>query len=105
MTSKENRFSVLKIGLHRYHIFASFKINFFACIWIHIGYNVECEKSTPVNYFWYRNTLDITPNIEISGSLKWWMVISVATAWGVMYICFIKGIESMGKVSGPGENI
>ncbi|XP_053189912.1 sodium-dependent neutral amino acid transporter B(0)AT1-like [Scomber japonicus] len=61
------------------------------------GYNVECEKSTPVNYFWYRETLDITTNIEISGSLKWWMVISVATAWGVMYICFIKGIESMGK--------
>ncbi|XP_062292300.1 sodium-dependent neutral amino acid transporter B(0)AT3-like [Scomber scombrus] len=61
------------------------------------GYNVECEKSTPVNYFWYRETLDITPNIEISGSLKWWMVICVATAWGVVYICFIKGIESMGK--------
>ncbi|XP_062291547.1 inactive sodium-dependent neutral amino acid transporter B(0)AT3 [Scomber scombrus] len=61
------------------------------------GYNVECEKSTPVNFFWYRETLDITPNIEISGSLKWWMVVCVATAWGVVYICFIKGIESMGK--------
>ncbi|KAM7383961.1 hypothetical protein PAMA_011355 [Pampus argenteus] len=61
------------------------------------GYNVECVKSTPVNYFWYRETLNITPDIETSGSLQWWMVICLASAWGVVYICFIKGIESMGK--------
>lgn len=60
-------------------------------------YNEECKKSTPVNYFWYRETLNITPDIEISGSLQWWMVICLATAWSVVYICFIKGIESMGK--------
>ncbi|XP_017276500.1 inactive sodium-dependent neutral amino acid transporter B(0)AT3-like [Kryptolebias marmoratus] len=61
------------------------------------GYNVECEKSTPVNYFWYRDTLNVTPDIETSGSLQWWMVTCLATAWCVVYICFIKGIESMGK--------
>ncbi|KAM4724799.1 inactive sodium-dependent neutral amino acid transporter B(0)AT3 [Anableps anableps] len=61
------------------------------------AYNTECEKSTAVNYFWYRETLNITPDIEISGSLQWWMVICLATAWSVVYICFIKGIESMGK--------
>ncbi|XP_044027255.1 inactive sodium-dependent neutral amino acid transporter B(0)AT3 isoform X1 [Siniperca chuatsi] len=63
----------------------------------HTGYNVECEKSTPVNYFWYRETLNITPDIETSGSLQWWLVICLASAWCVVYICFIKGIESMGK--------
>ncbi|XP_013882030.1 sodium-dependent neutral amino acid transporter B(0)AT3 [Austrofundulus limnaeus] len=61
------------------------------------GYNDECEKSTPVNYFWYRDTLNITPDIEINGSLQWWLVICLATAWCVVYICFIKGIESVGK--------
>uniref|UniRef100_H2UHZ2 Transporter n=1 Tax=Takifugu rubripes TaxID=31033 RepID=H2UHZ2_TAKRU len=61
------------------------------------GYNEECEKSTPVNYFWYRNTLNITPDIETSGSLQWWLVVCLATAWSVVYICFIRGIESMGK--------
>uniref|UniRef100_A0A8C9Y025 Transporter n=1 Tax=Sander lucioperca TaxID=283035 RepID=A0A8C9Y025_SANLU len=61
------------------------------------GYNVECEKSTPVNYFWYRETLNITPDIETSGSLQWWLVICLASAWCVVYICFIKGIESVGK--------
>ncbi|GAA6231848.1 sodium-dependent neutral amino acid transporter B(0)AT3-like [Lates japonicus] len=61
------------------------------------GYDLECEKSTPVNYFWYRETLNITPDIETSGSLQWWLVICLASAWCVVYICFIKGIESMGK--------
>ncbi|TNN86076.1 Sodium-dependent neutral amino acid transporter B(0)AT3 [Liparis tanakae] len=62
------------------------------------GYNVECVKSTPSNYFWYRETLNITPDIEISGSLNWWLVICLASAWSVVYICFIKGISSIGKV-------
>ncbi|XP_061596997.1 sodium-dependent neutral amino acid transporter B(0)AT3-like [Cololabis saira] len=61
------------------------------------SYNVECEKSTSVNYFWYRETLNITPNIETSGSLQWRMVVCLATAWLIVFICFIKGIESMGK--------
>ncbi|KAM3858647.1 sodium-dependent neutral amino acid transporter B(0)AT3-like [Diretmus argenteus] len=63
----------------------------------HTGYNEECVASTPVNYFWYRETLNITPDIEDSGSLQWWMVICLATAWCVVYICFIRGIETIGK--------
>uniref|UniRef100_A0A3Q4HZ51 Transporter n=1 Tax=Neolamprologus brichardi TaxID=32507 RepID=A0A3Q4HZ51_NEOBR len=62
------------------------------------NYNLECKKSTPVNYFWYRETLNITPDIEISGSVEWRMVICLASAWCIVYICFIKGIDSMGKV-------
>ncbi|KAK9533117.1 hypothetical protein VZT92_009428 [Zoarces viviparus] len=61
------------------------------------GYNVECVKSTPSNYFWYRETLNVTPDIETSGSLHWWLVICLASAWFVVYVCFIKGIASIGK--------
>ncbi|KAL3044117.1 hypothetical protein OYC64_003868 [Pagothenia borchgrevinki] len=61
------------------------------------GYNEECVKSTPANYFWYRETLNITPDIETSGSLQWWLVICLASAWCVVYICFIRGIKSIGK--------
>ncbi|KAJ4928390.1 hypothetical protein JOQ06_016182 [Pogonophryne albipinna] len=61
------------------------------------GYNEECVKSTPANYFWYRETLNITPDIETSGSLQWWLVICLASAWSVVYICFIRGIKSIGK--------
>ncbi|XP_030644355.1 inactive sodium-dependent neutral amino acid transporter B(0)AT3 [Chanos chanos] len=60
-------------------------------------YEEECKVSTPVNYFWYRQTLNITPAVEINGSLQWWMIISTATAWCVVYICFIRGIETIGK--------
>uniref|UniRef100_A0A3Q3JY70 Transporter n=1 Tax=Monopterus albus TaxID=43700 RepID=A0A3Q3JY70_MONAL len=63
-----------------------------------IFYNtILCVKSTPVNYFWYRETLNITPDIEISSSPQWWMVICLASAWCIVYVCFIKGIKSMGK--------
>lgn len=75
----------------------------FCFVRIHIGYNVECVKSTPSNYFWYRETLNITPDIEISGSLNWRLVICLAGAWSVVYICLIKGISSIGKVCAPGE--
>ncbi|XP_068094411.1 sodium-dependent neutral amino acid transporter B(0)AT3-like [Hyperolius riggenbachi] len=57
----------------------------------------ECAKSSTVNYFWYRKTLNITSNINENGNLQWWMVISLATAWGAVYLCTIKGIKSTGK--------
>ncbi|XP_063041722.1 sodium-dependent neutral amino acid transporter B(0)AT3-like [Engraulis encrasicolus] len=61
------------------------------------GYVQECVDSTPVNYFWYRQTLNVTSNIETNGSLQWWLVLCLATAWCVIYICFIRGIETIGK--------
>ncbi|XP_078108002.1 sodium-dependent neutral amino acid transporter B(0)AT3-like [Sander vitreus] len=61
------------------------------------GWVSECEKSSPVNYFWYRETLNITPNIETSGSVQWWLVLCLASAWCLVYICFIRGIETIGK--------
>lgn len=69
------------------------------------GYVEECVVSTPVNYFWYRKTLNITPDIEENGSLQWWLVVCLASAWSIVYICFIRGIETIGKVRTPqGEN-
>nr|XP_057902277.1 sodium-dependent neutral amino acid transporter B(0)AT3-like isoform X2 [Doryrhamphus excisus] len=57
----------------------------------------ECKTSTPANYFWYRETLNITPDIETSGPLQWKLVICLTCAWLMLYLCFIKGIKSMGK--------
>ncbi|XP_077086289.1 inactive sodium-dependent neutral amino acid transporter B(0)AT3 [Siphateles boraxobius] len=61
------------------------------------GYVEECVISTPVNYFWYRQTLNISPGLEHSGSLQWWLVLCLASAWSIVYICFIRGIETIGK--------
>lgn len=63
----------------------------------HTGYVTECEKGSPVNYFWYRTTLNITANIEASGCVQWWLVLCLFSAWCIVYICFIRGIETIGK--------
>ncbi|XP_055514017.1 sodium-dependent neutral amino acid transporter B(0)AT3-like [Leucoraja erinacea] len=58
----------------------------------------ECEESTSVDYFWYRETLNISPGINTNGGgLQWWMVLCLIGAWLVVYICIIRGIESFGK--------
>ncbi|KAM9307492.1 sodium-dependent neutral amino acid transporter B(0)AT1-like [Gastrophryne carolinensis] len=57
----------------------------------------ECSKSSPVDYYWYRETLNISTSIEDSGTLQWWLVLSLACAWGVLYVCTIRGIETTGK--------
>ncbi|KAM4689470.1 sodium-dependent neutral amino acid transporter B(0)AT3-like isoform 2-T2 [Discoglossus pictus] len=57
----------------------------------------ECSESTPVDYFWYRKTLNISSDISKNGTLQWWLVICLAAAWGVVYMCTLRGIKSTGK--------
>nr|CAD7412345.1 unnamed protein product [Timema poppensis] len=58
----------------------------------------ECEKSSETAYFWYRTTLDSSPNIDELGELKWWIVILLLLAWVVVFFIMMKGIQSSGKV-------
>ncbi|KAM4027675.1 sodium-dependent neutral amino acid transporter B(0)AT1 isoform 2-T2 [Anomaloglossus baeobatrachus] len=62
-----------------------------------VGLVTECAKSSPVDYFWYRETLNTSTKIDDSGTLQWWLVLSLACAWGVLYVCTIRGIETTGK--------
>ncbi|XP_012686873.1 sodium-dependent neutral amino acid transporter B(0)AT1-like [Clupea harengus] len=57
----------------------------------------ECARSSSVDYFWYRETLNTSADIEDSGGLQWWIVLSLICAWGVLYVCCIRGIETTGK--------
>uniref|UniRef100_A0A8C6V462 Transporter n=1 Tax=Neogobius melanostomus TaxID=47308 RepID=A0A8C6V462_9GOBI len=57
----------------------------------------ECERSSSVDYFWYRQTLNITPSIEEDGGLQWWILLCHISAWTVLYLCVIRGIETTGK--------
>ncbi|KAK2830159.1 hypothetical protein Q5P01_018090 [Channa striata] len=57
----------------------------------------ECKRSSPVDYFWYRETLNTSASIEDPGGLQLWMVLCLITAWGVLYISCIRGIETTGK--------
>ncbi|XP_042299843.1 sodium-dependent neutral amino acid transporter B(0)AT1-like, partial [Sceloporus undulatus] len=57
----------------------------------------ECARSSPVDYFWYRKTLNISTSIDDSGTVQWWLLLSLVCAWGVLYVCTIRGIETTGK--------
>ncbi|KAK1173429.1 sodium-dependent neutral amino acid transporter B(0)AT1-like [Acipenser oxyrinchus oxyrinchus] len=61
------------------------------------GYVEECAKSSPVDYFWYRTTLNSSTNIDDSGSIQWWLLLCLVCAWAVLYVCCIRGIETTGK--------
>uniref|UniRef100_F7H6A1 Solute carrier family 6 member 19 n=1 Tax=Callithrix jacchus TaxID=9483 RepID=F7H6A1_CALJA len=61
------------------------------------GYVDECARSSPVDYFWYRETLNISMSISDSGSIQWWMLLCLVCAWSVLYMCTIRGIETTGK--------
>lgn len=51
-----------------------------------------------MDYFWYRETLNISDAISNSGSVQWWVLLCLTCAWSVLYVCTIRGIETTGKV-------
>ncbi|XP_074055668.1 inactive sodium-dependent neutral amino acid transporter B(0)AT3 isoform X2 [Macrotis lagotis] len=57
----------------------------------------ECQYSNTVNYFWYRQTLNITADINESGNIQWRLVMCLVACWMIVYICIIRGIETTGK--------
>uniref|UniRef100_A0A8D0PHD0 Transporter n=1 Tax=Sus scrofa TaxID=9823 RepID=A0A8D0PHD0_PIG len=61
------------------------------------GYVEECARSSSVDYFWYRETLNISTSISASGSVQWWILLCLTCAWSVLYVCTIRGIETTGK--------
>ncbi|XP_077965651.1 sodium- and chloride-dependent transporter XTRP3A-like [Styela clava] len=62
------------------------------------AYVTECAKSSPSQYFWYRDTLNITPAIDISGGIQVHLLACLIMAWVIVYLCISKGIASSGKV-------
>ncbi|XP_076972916.1 sodium-dependent neutral amino acid transporter B(0)AT1 [Tamandua tetradactyla] len=60
-------------------------------------YVEECARSSSVDYFWYRETLNISDSIDHSGSVQWWVLLCLTCAWSVLYLCTIRGIETTGK--------
>ncbi|XP_061166600.1 uncharacterized protein LOC133175501 [Saccostrea echinata] len=58
----------------------------------------ECSMSGPTTYFWYRETLNISPSVDERGTLNWWIVVSLLAAWLIVFLCMAKGIATSGKV-------
>ncbi|POI24934.1 hypothetical protein CIB84_011316, partial [Bambusicola thoracicus] len=62
------------------------------------GYEEECEKTSSTQYFWYRQTLNISPSLETSGTVQWEQALCLTLAWLVVYLCILRGTASTGKV-------
>ncbi|XP_035405605.1 sodium- and chloride-dependent transporter XTRP3 isoform X3 [Cygnus atratus] len=62
------------------------------------GYEEECEKTSSTQYFWYRQTLNISPSLEVSGAVQWEQALCLTLAWLVVYLCILRGTESTGKL-------
>ncbi|XP_074542794.1 sodium-dependent neutral amino acid transporter B(0)AT1-like [Halichoeres trimaculatus] len=61
------------------------------------GFVSECQRSTTMDYYYYRVTLDSSASIEDSGGIHWPMVVCLLAAWTVIGICYIRGISTSGK--------
>ncbi|KAM7074701.1 orphan sodium- and chloride-dependent neurotransmitter transporter NTT5 isoform 2-T2 [Ciconia maguari] len=58
----------------------------------------ECTLSSPTTYFWYRQTLDVTPEMGVGGGLQPALVGGLLGAWALVGASLLKGIKSSGKV-------
>lgn len=63
----------------------------------------ECALSSSVDYYWYRQTLNVSASIGDSGSVQWWLLLCLTCAWSFLYLCVIRGIETTGKVRRSGR--
>uniref|UniRef100_W5M1P1 Transporter n=1 Tax=Lepisosteus oculatus TaxID=7918 RepID=W5M1P1_LEPOC len=62
------------------------------------GYVEECERSSATEYFWYRETLNITSSMDETGNVHMGQALCLLLAWLVVYLCIVRGTESTGKV-------
>uniref|UniRef100_A0A3Q3L7B6 Transporter n=1 Tax=Mastacembelus armatus TaxID=205130 RepID=A0A3Q3L7B6_9TELE len=61
------------------------------------NYTHICQQSSPVDYYFYRETLNSSASISDSGGVHWPIVVSLLVAWAVICICYIRGIRTSGK--------
>ncbi|KAM8966561.1 sodium- and chloride-dependent transporter XTRP3 [Pelodytes ibericus] len=62
------------------------------------AYVEECENSSPTQYFWYRETINISSSISDNGTIQWEQAVCLILAWFAVYLCILRGTESTGKV-------
>ncbi|TRY88302.1 hypothetical protein DNTS_016694 [Danionella cerebrum] len=59
----------------------------------------ECEVASPTQYFFYRETLNISSSIESSGGgIHMGQALCLLLAWIIVYLCIIRGVKSTGVV-------
>ncbi|XP_057690916.1 sodium- and chloride-dependent transporter XTRP3A-like isoform X2 [Corythoichthys intestinalis] len=58
----------------------------------------ECQKASPTQYFFFRETLNIASSIEENGGIRTSQALCFLLAWVITYLFVIHGVKSSGKV-------
>ncbi|XP_071769165.1 sodium- and chloride-dependent transporter XTRP3 [Centroberyx gerrardi] len=58
----------------------------------------ECERATPTQYFFYRQTLNISSSIDENGGVHTGQALCLLLAWMIVYLFVVRGVKSTGKV-------
>lgn len=86
--------------IYRYNICQVNELKLPQCLFLTVssGFVSECQRSTTVDYFFYRVTLNSTTSIADSGGINWPIVLCLLAAWSIIAICCMRGISTSGKV-------
>uniref|UniRef100_A0A672H4Q7 Transporter n=1 Tax=Salarias fasciatus TaxID=181472 RepID=A0A672H4Q7_SALFA len=60
-------------------------------------YVPECQRSSTVEYYFYRQTLNTSASIAESCGIHWPVVLCLLSAWSIIAVCCIRGVSTSGK--------
>ncbi|XP_058063630.1 sodium-dependent neutral amino acid transporter B(0)AT3 [Anopheles bellator] len=58
----------------------------------------ECVVSSPTKYYWYRETLQVSPNVNQPEQINYTVAMALITAWSLVYLCMVQGITESSKI-------
>ncbi|XP_058443694.1 sodium-dependent neutral amino acid transporter B(0)AT3 isoform X2 [Malaya genurostris] len=58
----------------------------------------ECVVSSPTKYYWYRETLQVSPSVNEPEEINYHVAIALITAWFLVYMCMVQGITESSKI-------
>lgn len=58
----------------------------------------ECEVASPTQYFFYRETLNISSSIDENGGVHMGLALCLLLAWVIVFLFIVRGVKSTGKV-------
>ncbi|XP_065126589.1 sodium- and chloride-dependent transporter XTRP3-like isoform X1 [Paramisgurnus dabryanus] len=62
------------------------------------GYLEECEVSSSTEYFFYRETLNISSSIDENGGIHMGLALCLLLAWVIVFLFIVRGVKSTGMV-------
>uniref|UniRef100_A0A182KAF6 Transporter n=1 Tax=Anopheles christyi TaxID=43041 RepID=A0A182KAF6_9DIPT len=58
----------------------------------------ECVVSSPTKYYWYRETLQVSPSVDEPKQINYTVALALLTAWSLVYLCMVQGITESSKI-------